>query len=35
MSKPFSDLVEVVTWSPANPATNETPWRKEIQCAGV
>ena len=35
MSKPFSDLVEVVTLSPDNPATSDTPLRKEIQCEGV
>ena len=35
MSKPFNDMVEVVTLSPANPATSETPFRKEIQCDGV
>ena len=35
MSKPLSDIVEVVTLSPASPATSETPLRKEIQCDGV
>ena len=35
MSKPLSDMVEVVTVSPASPATSETPFRKEIQCDGV
>ena len=35
MSKPLSDIVELVTLSPARPATRDTPLRKEIQCDGV
>ena len=35
MSNPFNDLVEVETLSPANPATSETPFRKETQWEGV
>ena len=35
MSNPLSDLVDVVTLSPANPATRETPFKKLIQWDGV
>ena len=35
MSNPLSDFVDVVTLSPASPATSETPFKNVIQCDGV